>query len=158
MLFRSSALSAAAAVAAPQSAHEDLTPVAGTFSRFNYDGFTMLVPSGTLISKSDQEAVVKAADGTFGLSLKVEKDAAASPEAALQLCSRLVSDLRIKGARVTRVSIHGMAGGRVQGTVEGAPISVVVLDGSGKYVKLVVINMPDRADWADMAIDSLSRQ
>ncbi len=59
---------------------------------------------------------------------------------------------------MTRVSIHGMAGGRVQGTVEGAPISVVVLDGSGKYVKLVVINMPDRADWADMAIDSLSRQ
>ena len=51
LMIAASALSAAAAVAAPQSAHEDLTPVAGTFSRFNYDGFTMLVPSGTLISK-----------------------------------------------------------------------------------------------------------
>ena len=132
-MIAASALSAAAAVAAPQSAHEDLTPVAGTFSRFNYDGFTMLVPSGTLISKSDQEAVVKAADGTFGLSLKVEKDAAASPEAALQLCSRLVSDLRIKGARVTRVSIHGMAGGRVQGTVEGAPYQC---RGAGRFGKV----------------------
>ena len=73
LMIAASALSAAAAVAAPQSAHEDLTPVAGTFSRFNYDGFTMLVPSGTLISKSDQEAVVKAADGTFGLRSRWKK-------------------------------------------------------------------------------------
>lgn len=134
-----------------------LTRVEGNFSRLDYKGFSMLIPSGSDVNLTDKEAIVKYTDGTYGMSVKVESDKDASASAAVQICRRLVNDLDVRGAKVSRVLIHGMSGGRLEGYVEGAPINVVVLDAGKKYLKLVIINTPNRSDWTNMTVDSVNR-
>lgn len=134
-----------------------VTPIEGNFSRMDFEGFTMLIPSQSLVSETEKEAIVKMADGTYGMSVKIEEDRSASASAAVQICNRLVNDLDVKRAKVTRVIIHGMQGGRLEGTAEGAPVNVLVLDAGKKYLKLVIINTPAHADWANITIDSVNK-
>lgn len=134
-----------------------VTPVEGSFSQLDYKGFSMLIPSNSQVNMTDNETIVKQPDGTYGMSVKVEIDKGASPTAAVQICRRLVNDLDVRGAKVSRVLVHGMTGGRLEGYAEGAPINVLVLDAGGKYLKLVIINTPERAAWTNMTIDSVNK-
>lgn len=135
---------------------ETVTPVEGNFSKFEYQGFSMMVPASSQIDMTAKEAIVKTNDGTFGMSVKVEKDKDAKTDAAVEMCRRMATDLDVKGARVTKVMIHGLQGGKLEGTTEGAPISVLILNAGGKYLKMVVINTPDHADWVNITIDSVT--
>lgn len=136
---------------------ESVRPVEGNFSEFEYQGFTMLIPSNSTVDSTTKEAIVKCPDGTFGMSVKVEADKSASATSAVQLCRRMVTDLDVKNATISRVMIHGMKGGRLQGITEGAPINVVILDTGKKYLKMVIINTPDHADWVNITIDSINK-
>lgn len=157
MILALAAPAACGAAAQEPAVSDKVENVAETgFSAFSYQGFDMLVPAGSQVEMTGKEAVLKTDDRRYGLSLKIETEADASPEAAVQLCSRMISELNIKNAQLNRVMIHGMAGGRLQGTIEGALINVVVLDASRRYVKLIIITSPDLASWADRTIDSLA--
>ncbi|MCM1320331.1 MAG: hypothetical protein NC217_08135 [Muribaculaceae bacterium] len=136
---------------------ESVTPVEGNFSKFEYQGFSMMIPANNEIEMTTKEAIVKCIDGTFGMSVKVEKDSKASAAAAVQMCQRMVTDLDVKNAKVSRVIIHGMQGGRLEGVTEGAPINVVILDTGKQYLKMVIINTPDHADWVNITIDSINK-
>lgn len=126
------------------------------FVQFDYQGFTMQVPAGCEVNLTTKEAVLKCGDGTFGMSVKVEKDKGASAEAAVEMCRRMVRELDVKDSKITKVMIHGMQGGKLEGTTEGAPVSVLILATKGKYIKVVVINTPEHADWVNITLDSLA--
>lgn len=135
----------------------NLTPVEGGFSRFEYQGFSFMVPSGATISEKDKEALVKCADGTFGMSVKVEKDKKASAQSAVEMCRRMVTELDVRGAKITKMLIHGMQGAKLEGMTEGIPVSVLILAVDGQYVKTVIINTPAHTDWVNIALDSITR-
>lgn len=153
-------LLAAAAAVMPSYAQDATTPAVQEqqidYADFNYQGFNIKVPAGCKIEMTSKEALLKSDDKTFGLSMKVEKDAKASGESAVQMCNRMIADLDIKGAQLNRLTNHGMNGARVQGTIEGAYINVVILDAGGKYVKLVIISAPEKASLAETIIDSIT--
>lgn len=135
---------------------QSLTPVEGSFSKFEYQGFSLMVPSASTVDMTTKEAVIKCNDGSFGMSIKVEKDKGASANAATEMCRRMVSELDVKGARITKMLIHGMQGAKLEGVTEGAPITVLILAVDKKYVKIVVINTPDHADWVNITLDSIT--
>lgn len=141
-----------------ESVTESVRPVEGSFSRFDYQGFSMMIPSGSSVDMTSKEAIVKSNDGTFGMSVKVEKDKDASATAAVEMCRRMVSELDVRGAKVSRVMVHGMQGGRLEGMAEGAPMSVLILKSDDCYFKIVFINTPERADWVNICIDSVTRE
>lgn len=136
---------------------EAITSIKDRFSNFEYQGFTLMVPSDNEIHVTDKEAVVKCTDGTYGLSVKVEKDRGATANAAVEMCRRMVTELDVKNAKISRVIIHGMQGGKLEGVTEGAPITVLILDAGSKYFKLVIINTPNHADWVNITIDSVNK-
>lgn len=127
-----------------------------SFTRFDYQGYTMSVPAGVQIDITGKEAILKSDDGTFGMSLKVEADKGASQSKALEMCRRMVTDLDVKNAQISRVSIHGLNGARLEGITEGAPISMLILAAHHQYLKMVIINTPEHTSWASVTMDSLS--
>ncbi|MCM1005524.1 MAG: hypothetical protein NC402_04430 [Prevotella sp.] len=135
---------------------ESVTPVEGSFFKFEYQGFSMMIPANNEVEMSAKEAVVKSPDGTFGMSVKVEKDKSASANTAVEMCRRMVNELDVKGAKVSRVIIHGMQGGKLEGITEGIPVTVLILNAGGKYFKMVIINTPDHADWVNITADSVT--
>ena len=151
-------LSSAAVSAQEPVISADLSVVSNEtlFKSFEYQGFTMQVPANCEANISKKEAVLKCIDGTFGMSIKVEKDKNASPNAAVEMCRRMVRELDVKNSKITKVMIHGMQVGKLEGTTEGAPISVLILAVKGKYLKMVIINTPEHADWANIVIDSVA--
>lgn len=127
------------------------------FKPVQYEGFELLVPAEAEMHDTGKSAIVKCPDGTFGLSLQVTKDKKAGTEAAVQLCRRMVTDLKISGATLSRVTMHGLSGARVRGTAEGAPITVLVLDGGKRFFQAVAINTPRREAWVDRCLESIAK-
>lgn len=142
----------------PQDSQDSsfITPIQGSFSKFEYQGFTMLIPAPSDTRTTPDEAIIKTPDGTLGMSLKIESDRGATPEAALQMCRRMATELHVKGATVSHLSIHGLRGARLQGTTEGLPITVLILADKGKYLKLVIIHTPEQSDLTNIIIDSIT--
>lgn len=127
------------------------------FRPFEYEGFTLSIPTEAVVTQKEGTAIVKAADGTFGMSIEVKADKKAREEAAVQICRRMVSELGISDARLQRVMVHGLKGARVMGRSQGAPITVLVLDGGKKYLQIVVLNTPMRQGWTDFCLDSVTK-
>ena len=111
-----------------------IAPIQGNFSKFEYKGYRMLIPSPAETRATEQEAVIKTADGTLGMSLKIESDKGASADAAIQMCRRMAGELLVKGAAVAHLSIHGLRGARLTGTAEGVPVTVLILAAKGEYL------------------------
>lgn len=126
------------------------------FQEFEYQGFKMNIPINSEVSMTTKEAIVKCKDGTFGMSLKIEKDKGATPNAAYEMCKRMVTELDVKDSKITKVMVHGMQGAKLEGVTEGAPVSVLILATKDKYVKMVIICTPEHAAWANIVTDSIA--
>lgn len=146
---------------AQRPAPDDAAPVAaqttGRFTKYDYQGYSFMIPAESLVRATDTEAVIRTPDGTFGMSVKVERDRKAAPGAAVELCRRMVRELDVKGAKVTRVLVHGLQGAKLEGVTEGLPITVLILAHEGRYVKMVLINIPQQAATVNIVTDSVTR-
>lgn len=146
---------------AQQPAPDEAAPVAaqttGGFTKYDYQGYSFMIPAGSRVRATDAEAVIRTEDGTFGMSVKVESDRKASAGAAVELCRRMVRELDVKGAKVTRVLVHGLQGAKLEGQTEGLPITVFILAHDGRYVKMVLINTPQQAATVNIVTDSVTR-
>lgn len=125
------------------------------FVELYYNGVTLKVPQGAPVDMNSKEAVLKTADGSFGLSLKVEKEPKSSPQGAYEICQRLVTDLNLRQSQLSKVSINGLQGACVDGSLEGSHVAVLVLDAGKRYVKLVVICAPQYVSRAGTVIKSV---
>lgn len=124
---------------------------------FFFNGYTIKVPQGMPVNMDGNEAVVKSADGTFGLSIKIEKDAKASANGAYELCKRVVTDLHLQEAKLTKVNINGLEGACVEGNLEGMHVGVEVLDGGKRYIKAIAIFDASHTDAAKQALMSIRK-
>lgn len=141
----------------PAAAPQTKMSAEGGFYEFEYQGFGIMVPTASQASVSGSEAVLKCADGTFGMSVKVEKDRGASADSALEMCRRMVSEFGVEGARITKMLIHGMQGVRLEGITEGLPVTVQIMAVDGRYLRIVAMSTPAHADWVGVALDSVTR-
>jgi hypothetical protein len=142
----------------PQSEQEASASQNDSFTKFEYQGFVFAIPASVRMNETSKEAIGKCEDGTFGMSIKVEKDKAASGNAAVEMCRRMVTELSVADARVTKLLVHGMVGAKMEGNVEGSPLTMLILAADGKFVKVVIINTPQRADWVNLVLDSVTRK
>lgn len=139
------------------TASQTTAEAATEYVDFFFNGLSLKVPQGAPISMEGNEAVLKTPDGSFGFSLKTEKDKKASATGAYELCKRVVTDLHIQQAQLTKVNINGLEGACVDGTLEGVHVAVTVLADGHRYVKLVVICAPSHASWARTVIQSVRK-
>lgn len=122
-----------------------------------FNGFTMQIPQGLPVNMEGNNATMKNPDGSFGLSLDIEKNKDARPQGAYEITQRLVTDLHIQGAKLSKVKVNGMEGAVLEGKIEGANVAVEVLDAGKKYVKLVAIYTDARAADAKKALLSIRK-
>lgn len=154
LLFAAGGVTIKADEPAVQSAAENVT---NDYVDFFFNGFTMKVPQGMPVNMEGNEALVKSPDGTFGLSLKIEKDAKATAVGAYELCKRVVTDLHLQEAKLTKVSVNGMEGACVEGKLEGMGVGVEILDAGKRYLKAIAIYNDTHADDAKTALMSIKK-
>lgn len=129
------------------------------YGPFEYQGFELQIPMNTETHLTAKEATLKNPGLHVGFSLKIEADKKASPTRAMQLCQALVRDMDVKqAAEVKAVSISGMQGAMTRGSIEGASISLLVLDTGGHYLKLVGISPAQQEGIVEHVIGSLKRK
>ena len=106
---------------------------------FFFNGYNFKIPQGLPVNMENNEATVRNSDGTFGISIKSEKDTKASAAGAYEICKRTVTDLHLGDAKLSKVNIYGLEGARVTGNLEGMHVAVEILDTGKRYMKIVTI-------------------
>lgn len=127
------------------------------FSEFSFGGVSLLVPENMSVSMDSQHAIIKKADGKFGVSIEIEKDKNASSQGSYEVCQRLVTAMHIEGAMLSRVKVGGMEGAIMEGKLDGANVAVEVLNGGKKYIKVVAIYADEYADVAKTVLQSIRK-
>lgn len=130
---------------------------ANDYVDFFFNGYTFKVPQGMPVNMEGNEAVVKSPDGSFGLSVKIEKDSKASANGAYEICKRVVTDLHLQEAKLTKVSVNGLEGACVEGKLEGMHVGVEVLDGGKRYIKAIAIYDASHLDAAKQTLMSVKK-
>lgn len=106
---------------------------------FFFNGFVFKIPQNVSVNMEGQEATIKSNDGTFGVSIKTEKDSKATAQGAYEICQRSASELHLKQPKLTKISINGLEGASVEGELEGMNVAVEVLDAGKRYLKVIVL-------------------
>lgn len=131
--------------------------VANDYVDFFFNGLSFKIPQGMPVNMEGNEALVKSVDGSFGLSFKMEKDAKATPTGAYELCKRVVTDLHLQEAKLSKVNINGLEGACVEGKIEGMRVAVEVLDAGKRYLKAIAIFDDSHADAAKEALTAIKK-
>lgn len=130
---------------------------ANNYVDFFFNGFTFKIPQGMPVNMEGTEATIKNTNGTFGVSIKSEKDANASAQGAYGICQRAVTDLHLIEAKLTKVNINGLEGAVVEGKLEGTNVAIEVLNGGKKYLKTIIIYDDSNLSQAKTILTSIKK-
>lgn len=140
-----------------KQAEGNVTPdgKANWYVTMDYAGFDFQVPAGTIVDKGST-VTAKYPDGTFGLSM-VNENTASNQKIAFEICRRLAAQMKIANAKVEKVSYGSSDAARAQGTLDGQDATILVLPHGREMVTAVMLNSPERREWANNFLRTLKR-
>lgn len=126
------------------------------FVDMSYAGFDFQLPAGTVVEKNSS-LVAKYPDGSFGVSMSNVEKRGSNQDLAFKLCRQLATSMHLSNPKVQKVTFGKCKGAKASGVLEGQEVTVLVLPYSGQEVTTVILATPNRTDWVDHFLRTLSR-
>lgn len=118
------------------------------------DGVLIQVPDQCLVQRNESVVTAKYPDGSFGVSVEVD-DKKASQKECYQICLTTAKNDKLKDISVKKVTINGLKGAVAYGILENRQVSIIVLSGKRGRYSVVMMNSPERSEWARHAVRSI---
>lgn len=121
----------------------------------NYGGFSFQVPAGSVVEMGDK-FLARYPDGSFGVSMTNQERTGLTQDLAFQICKQMATTLHLPDPKVKKVKFGKSAGAQASGELEGQQVTIVVLPNGHKEVTTVILATPNRSEWTDHFLKSLT--